>query len=653
MRRRSCALACALLLTAVLAPAARADLVHFRSGTRALPPSLGERTVSGVAVDGAGNLYTGARGSGTSSVVVFGPDGKFIRDFDIGPTGGGSNFDDLDLALGPDGLLYVGQPVPFATSQDRYISVYTTSGTLVRELKPDDGTLWIADLELDAAGSIYALVRHNGPGFIRGGPVDEVLRMDPGGTVTARFALTREETSGFESEMGGLALAPDGSIWVTTGLDGSRLVHLAPDGGPRPASPQLDAIVNLKSRSVEDVDFAGGLLYVAAGKPSGMVVITPQGRLVDRVGGEARQLAIAGQTVYATKLGAAASGAPARGVQSLEEAVARLQAVNSRPPDFRSVAQGVGSCAGVKGNIVDTLVHVNLPTRSTCDLLYHNYSKPHCKNGPALRPNNVFIGGRALGSGPIRVGGVVLGATASFRFEREQIGDGGNVVVEWSCPGDELENVYEVKGAIDLIDPSGNVLDAKTGRPVEFATVRLEFTPARGGRFGTPSLSLLRPQVNPQTTGADGGFAWDVAAGFWRLRVSAFGYRAFTGPTFKIPPEVTGLRLRLRRSGAFRRLIDPAGSVGDVRVDGKLGRPVGGLRIGDRRGRVQEIAVRAKAFRTAAGVKLGSRELDLLAAYPAARQSGKVRRGARVLRLKRAFFTVKGGRVVAIRLARR
>ena len=664
--RRSLTLGCALLLMAVLASTARADVVHIAKGRLALPPSLGARTVSGLAVDGAGNVYVGARGSQGNSVAVFGPDGAFIRAFDIGGINagfrrdGGYHEDEVDLALGPDGLLYVGQPIPnLGAPKDRYISVYTTSGSLVREITPpgEDSKFWIADLELDAAGTIYVLVRHSGPGLIRGGPPDEVLRIDPGGTIAARFALAPGESSGFESELGGLALAPDGSIWVTTPLDGSRLVHLAADGRRLPAPP-LDAIVNLKSRSVEDVDFANGLLYVAAGKPNGMVVITPQGRRVDSLGGEARQLAIAGSNVYATKLGAAAAGGSARAAQTGAEGttLAKFFAAEARPPNKPSGVSDFGArgCDAVRGNRVDTLVHIQYPARATCTFSYINYHPlPTCSNGRAVKPVVVYVGGQPAASAGISSFAASRGdISAIISLDREAVGDGGNVVVQWSCP-DESEFVFEVKGAIDLIDPSGNVLDRKSGRPVEFATVRLQFTPARGGRFGTPSLALMRPQVNPQTTGADGGFAWDVAAGFWRLRVSAFGYRPFTSATFEIPPEVTGLKLRLRRSSAYGRLIDPAGGVGDVRVGGSLRRRVGGLRIGLSRGRVREIAVRGQAFRTAAGIKLRSSELDLRRAYPAAKQSGRVRRGARVLRFKRAFFTVRSGRVVAIRLARR
>ena len=666
MRGRLLALSAVLLLVPAFAPTARAALVHLPQGALTPPAALGERTISGVASDAAGNVYVGARGPEDSFVVVFDPQGEVVRSFSVGDISsnsgrdGGCECDELDLAIGPDGLLYVGQPIPdLGAPQDRYVSVYTTTGTFVRELTPDpeDAKFWIADLELDAAGSVFVLVRHNGPGFVSAETPDEVLRLDPGsGTITARFPLTQDETAQSESELGGLALVPDGSIYVTTSLEGSRLIHIGPQG-ERLAAPPLDTILELDSRSVEDVDFAEGLIYVGAGRPNGMIAITPGGRLEDRVPGEARQIVVAGKDVYATGLETEVRGSVRAAQSERQSRLAKFLAAEATPPDERSAVDQ--DCPGSAVNYADTLAHVSVPRRGAddCLLMYVNYSKPKCGDQPARQAVGVYVGGIALGNAPFLTDApdpftqLHGNETALFVLGGEHLGEGGNVVVEWSCPQDEEMSVYEVKGAIDLIDPSGNVLDKKTGRAIEFATVRLEFTPVRGGRFGTPSLALMRPQVNPQTTGRTGGFAWDVAAGFWRLQVRAFGYRPFTSATFEIPPEVTGLRLRMRRSSAYQRLIDPAGRVGQVRLGRKVGRRVPGVRVRSRRGRVREIVIRKRKFRTAAGIRLRSDELDVRRAYPRAEQSGRPRR--RILRFKRAFFTVRGGRVVAIRIARR
>ena len=660
MRGRSLALGCTLLLTAALASTARADVVHLQGGRLEPPPSLAGRPFSGVATDGAGNVYAGVRrSSGGNSVVVFGPDGRYIRDFDIGGTsagpgegrGVGCTCDELDLAIGPDNLLYVGQPVPsLGTAQDRYVSVYTTSGTPVRELTLSDGALLIGDLEVDAAGSIFVLARHGGFGATRGAP-DEIMRVSPSGAVTARFALTAEESAPLEGDLGGLALGPDGSMWVTTHREGSRLIHLAPDGSRQPAPP-LETVAPVKNRTVKDVEFANDRLYIAAREPNGLIVITQDGELVDRLPGEARQVAVADKNVYVTKLDTGAAPASVTTAQSRDDAIAWTVAFEAKPPEKPSGVETKGACTSVTANHIGTLVHMNVPSKSaaSCDFFYENYSTPSCSNGPAVRPINVYLGGRALSSFVLR--NPTPPTTARFEINGRDIGDGGAIVVEWSCR-DTLVPVFEVKGSIVLIDPSGTVLDRKTGKPIQFATVRLQFKPVAGGVFGIPSLSLMRPQVHPQTTGPDGAFGWDVAPGFWRLVLNAFGYRQFTSETFEIPPEVTGLRLRMKRSSAFRRLIDPAGSVGDLKIGGRVGRKVGGLRIGlQPSGRIREIGVTSKSFRTAAGIKLRSTETDLLKAYPTAKQSGKVRKGTKVLRFRRAFFSVRAGRVTGIRIAR-
>jgi hypothetical protein len=63
--------------------------------------------------------------------------------------------------------------------------------------------------------------------------------------------------------------------------------------------------------------------------------------------------------------------------------------------------------------------------------------------------------------------------------------------------------------------------------------------------------------------------------------------------------------------------------------------------------------VRSKIFRTAFGIRLGSTEANLKSAYPqllqAARKFGK--RTTRPYHVGHATFTVRSGRVVAIKLS--
>ena len=59
--------------------------------------------------------------------------------------------------------------------------------------------------------STYTRQGRGGKGIRAGDARDEVLRIDPAGTITARLALSEQETAGFDSELGGLALAPGGS----------------------------------------------------------------------------------------------------------------------------------------------------------------------------------------------------------------------------------------------------------------------------------------------------------------------------------------------------------------------------------------------------------------------------------------------------------
>ena len=136
--------------------------------------------------------------------------------------------------------------------------------------------------------------------------------------------------------------------------------------------------------------------------------------------------------------------------------------------------------------------------------------------------------------------------------------------------------------------------------------------------------------------------------------MTAFGYRSFVSKTYKVPPAVTGLKLQLTPDPrAQRLLIDPAGHVGAVQLRGKLGRRVAGLRIVLAGHRVRAITVTSKRFRTAFAIRLGSTEADLQRAYPQLLKAAKklAKKTTRPYRVKHATFTVRHGRVVAIKLS--
>jgi hypothetical protein len=236
----------------------------------------------------------------------------------------------------------------------------------------------------------------------------------------------------------------------------------------------------------------------------------------------------------------------------------------------------------------------------------------------------------------------------------------GHFVVRWRCKelrtGQEFDR-YEFKATVNLIDPSGTVIDRATRRPVGSATVRLLYAPRRNGRFGTPSANAISPQVNPQLTTRTGYFGWDVAPGFWRLRVTAFGYRTLSSPIYEIPPERKNLRLALVRDRSQQaRILDVAeGRAGVVRLGARM-RQVSGLRLKGRSGRVRSITVRSRRFRTTHGVRLGVSSSTLVTAFPP-RSGNMLNRllAARTVmryRVEKATFTVRRGRVVGIRLGR-
>lgn len=129
-----------------------------------------------------------------------------------------------------------------------------------------------------------------------------------------------------------------------------------------------------------------------------------------------------------------------------------------------------------------------------------------------------------------------------------------------------------------LFDPSGYVTDARTGAPIQGATVTLYRVPSAlpdtrsttrqcrtvdtrpDGNWdllppATADLGLFEesgyspatmdPPINPQRTDEAGHYGWDVIRGCWYIKVAAPGYFTRFSPVVGVPPEVTDLHLAL------------------------------------------------------------------------------------------------------------
>ena len=96
-------------------------------------------------------------------------------------------------------------------------------------------------------------------------------------------------------------------------------------------------------------------------------------------------------------------------------------------------------------------------------------------------------------------------------------------------------------GTVTFVEPSGRVTDAQTGASIRGATVTLQrldgSTWVTANPFallaGSPSVN---PQVNPQLTGGDGRFGWNVAAGSYRVIATAAGYLGQISAPATAPP---------------------------------------------------------------------------------------------------------------------
>lgn len=127
-------------------------------------------------------------------------------------------------------------------------------------------------------------------------------------------------------------------------------------------------------------------------------------------------------------------------------------------------------------------------------------------------------------------------------------------------------------GGLVLVDPAGVVYDkqkfdaakasgktddeARAAAAIAGAQVRLQRCTSATADCanvlsGDPGIA---PHANPEVTGDDGMYQWDVSAGFYRVIVTKSGYDSVTSPILSIPPPVTNAHIAMTK---------PSGNDGD------------------------------------------------------------------------------------------
>jgi len=115
--------------------------------------------------------------------------------------------------------------------------------------------------------------------------------------------------------------------------------------------------------------------------------------------------------------------------------------------------------------------------------------------------------------------------------------------------GDGLHDDGCQVAGVFLIDPSGVVSDDDIGMPISGATVTLERLNPAQSAYQAMAMPLdggmFSPEVNPQLTGEDGRYAWDVVPGEYRVQVQKAGCDDATSRSVTVPPPATDLDVEL------------------------------------------------------------------------------------------------------------
>lgn len=95
-----------------------------------------------------------------------------------------------------------------------------------------------------------------------------------------------------------------------------------------------------------------------------------------------------------------------------------------------------------------------------------------------------------------------------------------------------------------IIDPSGYVYEAVTGNRLENVKATVYYKDSETGEAVLWNAEEY-DQINPQFTGKDGVYAWDVPAGLWQVIYELEGYETVKSEWMEVPPPQTEVNIAM------------------------------------------------------------------------------------------------------------
>ena len=106
--------------------------------------------------------------------------------------------------------------------------------------------------------------------------------------------------------------------------------------------------------------------------------------------------------------------------------------------------------------------------------------------------------------------------------------------------GEEIAKKYWQSNTVHtnpIMDPSGIVYEALESNPLDGVTATIWYDADADHTSGVTQWDASAyDQVNPQTTGTDGAYAWDVPQGYWQVRFTKNGYHDAATDWMEVPP---------------------------------------------------------------------------------------------------------------------